>query len=610
MSHDQPTNEVEIRQVPTVSSFRERLAKRVGDRAQEEAQQLANNVVDIATGTAGKRAGSGKSTGNGKGGGKAASTKPSGPPMSLRCARWFFGHGMDGMKLSAEARGKNIAVRAWNGTYWQEMFEETAKPKIQRWLEQFEENSCTPYTVSSTWTTLVNKILAERTWRTDRPDENHTVVLPFKKGYLHVTAEKAWMEEPNPNYGIKHCADVDLGLKPGAVFQPQPIPSDSQFGRYLASSLSDPEVRTVVQQHCAMSFMKNRWQLVGWWVSAGGAGKGSMVKMLHHVHGRDNMGRTNYGSINLTKLDGDHYLETIVDKTFLSCGEVDVTRPWCEDTWKMLVAGDSVDINPKREKLFSYVCEAFMIVNSNQNPVIRDESGGVMRRLQVVLWDGSLERRGTITYDIDKIVFEQEPHLLVGWLVEGIQKILRNGGPVRDKALPDSIRRFTQRLTKDNDSVEAWIQDCSIVRSRDPGVQIRKREIYDHYAEYCQEACIDRPRGEAVFWKILARKMGVNMDDISERRTLPGGGKEQAIVRTIAIRPQDIAREQMERLAEGAIQAGRYREEPAQDDPFGVGPDDVKAKMGGAMIRLPEYNAEEQVKLDHWRAVLVNTATR
>ena len=614
MSHDQSTNEVATGQEPKVSSFRERLAKRVGDRAQEEAQERADNVVNIATGTNGKSASNGKSggksTSRGQGGGRAASTKPAGPPMSLRCARWFFGHGMDGMKLSAEARGKNVVMRAWNGTYWQEMFEETAKPKIQRWLEQFEENSCTPYTVSSSWTTLLNKTLEERPWKASKPNEDHTVVLPFKDGYLHITADEAFMEAPNPNYGIKHCANVALGVKPGQAFISPPIPSDSVFGGYLASSLFDPEMRAVVQQHCAMSFLRNKFQVCGWWVSDGGGGKGSLMKMLHHVHGKDNQGRTNYGAISLTKLDGDHYLETIVDKTFLSVGEVDVTKPWCEDTWKMLVSGDAVDINPKREKLFSYTCEAFQIIMSNQQPRIRDESGGVMRRLQVVLWDSSLERRGKIIYDIDKVVFEQEPLLLVGWLVEGIQKILRNGGPVRDKALPDSIRRFTQRLKKDNDSVEAWVQDCSIVRCRDPNVEVRKREIYDHYAEYCQEACIDHPRGEAVFWKILARKMGVNMDDISERRTLPGGGKAQAIVRTIAIRPADIAREQLERLAEAAIQAGRFREEPAQDDPFGVGPDDVAAKMGGTMIRLPEYNAEEQAKVDHWRGVLVNAACR
>lgn len=519
MSQEQSMSEGAASQAAKVSSFRERLAKRVGDRAQEEALTLGSNVVSIATGTHG--GGAGKAAGKGKG----KAEKPSGPPMSLRCARWFFAHGMDGMPLTAESRGRNTVLRAWNGTYWQEMFEETAKPKIQKWLEQFEENSCTPHVVSSSWTTLVNKVLEERPWKANKPNEDHTVVLPFKDGYLHITAEKAWMEEPNRDYGIKHCASVVLGVKPGQIFVPPTIPSNSVFGGYLNSSLFDLEKRAVVQQHCAMSFLRNKFQLCGWWVSPGGGGKGAMVKMLHHVHGKDNMGRANYGAINLTKLDGDHYLETIVDKTFLSVGEVDVTKPWCEDTWKMLIAGDAVDINPKNDKLYSYTCDAFQIIMSNQEPRIRDESGGVMRRLQVVQWDSSLERRGTIIYDIDKVVFEQEPLLLVGWLVEGIQKILRNGGPVRDKALPESIRRYTQRLTKDNDSVEAWIQDCNIIRTRDPNVKISKREIFEHYEAYCHEHCIDRPRGASVFWKIFARKLNVNIDDISERPNIKGGWK-------------------------------------------------------------------------------------
>lgn len=597
MSQEQGMSEEAVSQESKVSSFRDRLAKRVGDRAQEEARARGDNVVNFATGTNG--AGARKSSGKAH-----PAPKPSGPPMSLRCARWFYANGMDGMELNAESRGRNTVVRAWNGTYWQEMFEETAKPKIQKWLEQFEENSCTPFVVSSSWTTLVNKILEERPRKANMPDENHTVVLPFRDGYLHITGDKAWMEAPNPDYGIKHCANVALGMKAGETFTPQPIPADSYFGKYLASSLADPEMRTIVQQHCAMSFMRNKYHLVGWWVGDGGAGKGVLVKMLHHVHGRDNMGRTNYGAVNLTKLDGDHYLETIVDKTFISVGEVNVTQPWCEDTWKMLVAGDAVDVNPKREKLFSYACEAFWIINSNQQPVIRDESGGVMRRLQVVLWDGSLERRGTITYDLDKIVFEQEPHLLVGWLVEGIQKILRNGGPVRDKELPDTMRRFTQRLKKDNDSVEAWIQDCNIVRTRDPSVKVRKREIYEAYAEYCQEACIDRPRGEAVFWKILARKMCVNIDDISERRTLPGGGKAQAIVRTIAIHDRDIAKEMLARLEEQAIREGRFKEVPANDDPFGCDVEGSQEQVITRTEKLPVFNAREEEEAARWVAKL------
>lgn len=597
MSQEQGMSEEAVSQESKVSSFRDRLAKRVGDRAQEEARARGDNVVNFAAGTNG--AGARKSSGKAH-----PAPKPSGPPMSLRCARWFYANGMDGRKLAVEMRGENVIVRAWNGIYWQKLSATVAQARIQRWLEKFEENSCTPSVVFNAWKTLCNKILDERPWKANKPDESKTVILPFRDGYLHITADKAWMEAPNPDYGIKHCANVELGVAPGQTFQPQPVPADSYFGRYLNTSLANLDTRAIVQQHCAMSFMRNRFHLVGWWVGDAGVGKSVLVKMLHHIHGSDDQGETNYAAVDLTKLDGEHYLQHIVDKTFISVGEVNVNKPWCEDTSKMLWAGDAVDVNPKSKDIFSYVCEAFWIMCSNQSPVVRDESGGVMRRLQVVLWDGSLERRGTITYDLDKIVFEQEPHLLVGWLVEGIQKILRNGGPVRDKELPDTMRRFTQRLKKDNDSVEAWIQDCNIVRTRDPSVKVRKREIYEAYAEYCQEACIDRPRGEAVFWKILARKMCVNIDDISERRTLPGGGKAQAIVRTIAIHDRDIAKEMLARLEEQAIREGRFKEVPANDDPFGCDVEGPQEQVITRTEKLPVFNAREEEEAARWVAKL------
>jgi P4 family phage/plasmid primase-like protien len=599
MSQEQGTNEVVGGQAPKVSSFRDRLAQRVGDRAQEEAQVLASNVVNIATGTHGGNAG--KSNGKAKGNGKAA-TKTSGPPMSLRCARWFFGHGMDGRKLSIEMRGENVIVRAWNGTYWQKLSATVAQARIQRWLEQFEENSCTPFVVNSSWKTLCNKILDERPWKADRPDESKTVILPFRNGYLHITADKAWMEEPNPDYGIKHCANVALGIEPGKEFKPEPIPADSHFGRYLNTSLANLETRAIVQQHCAMSFMRNKFHLVGWWVGDAGVGKSVLVKMLHHIHGSDDQGETNYAAVDLTKLDGEHYLQHIVDKTFISVGEVNVSRPWCEDTSKMVWAGDAVDVNPKSKDIFSYVCEAFWIICSNQSPVVRDESGGVMRRLQVVMWEGSLEQRGSIVYDLDKIVFEQEPHLLVGWVVEGIQNILRQGGPVRDKQMPEAMQKFTQRLRKDNDSVESWVQDCSIVRCRNTQVEIRKQEVYEHYLAYCAETCIDKPRGAAVFWKILARKMSVNIDDITKRPNLADGGKGPALIRGIAIKPKDIAVEMIDRLKDRALLEGRYTLKPANDDPFGT--EDPSTRMD----RVPNYNAEEEGKLREYLDVIYGKA--
>lgn len=562
------------------------------DESERETEQQSNvlpfAIEARANGTTGTAA-TPSASGPAQGGKKAKS----GPPVSLRCARWFYAHGIDGMKLAAETRGRNIVVRAWNGVYWQEVFEEVAKPKLQKWLEQFAETSCTPHNVNDSWKTLRDKVVGDRMIfknNTAKPDESKCVVLPFKDGYLHITADKAWMEAPNPDYGIKHCADVNLGLRPKQEFVPKPVPLNSQFGRYLASSLPNLETREIVQQHCAMSFMRNKYHLVGWWVGDAGVGKSVLVKMLHHVHGKDDQGRANYGAVDLTKLDGEHYLENIVDKTFLSVGEVNVSRPWCEDTFKMIVAGDALDINPKNEKIYSYQCEAFMVVCSNQAPVVRDESGGVMRRLQVVMWEGSMERRGTVVYDLDKIVFKNEPQLLVGWIVEGIQKILRRGGPVRDKDLPAEMRRFTQRLKKDNDSIEAWIVDCEIVKTRDETVEVRKREVYEHYLAYCHEACIDKPRGEAVFWKILARKMGVNIDDITRRPNLAAGGKGPAMIRTIAIKPEDIAKEKMERLREQAIAEGRFEERDAIDDPFDQDFFDAQVNR---TEKVPVYTEEE-----------------
>lgn len=459
-------------------------------------------------------------------------------------------------EFAAERLDNSTLVRRWNDAYWELMSENDGYARATDWMNRFFPDELSSSRARDCWKTLTGLLHQKRPMRVEDPGH---AVFPLLDGYLHITPQRSWLEAPERKFGLTHQIQASAGVAHGQDFVPMAVPPTSLFGRYLATSLPDLEVRALVQEQCALSFVPNVWQGSAWWFGDGGAGKGVLSKLLLRFHSKS-------ATLDLHKLADPHHLEPLVGATFVMVDEVEQKGRWAEKEFKSIISNDPVSVNPKHRPSFKYQSTAYWIICSNQEPLIRDDSDGVRRRLVVVPWSGSARARGTSIPDLDRKIFEQEATLFLGWIVEGLMRLLKRGGPLSGAALPEAVKAMSRQIHTDNDSMETWFEACEIVPS--PGVEHTKGEIYEAYCKYAEDAHLFVYERES-FWKRFKRRPDIRNGGVREVRGRKGTERTQ-LIRGLAITPAEVASTKRDALLAQAEAEGRCTV-VAGEDPFGMG---------------------------------------
>lgn len=497
-------------------------------------------------------------------------------------------------EFAAEAKEDTMMTRRWNDSYWQLVYDLAGKAKALDWLRRNFPDAVGKAKAVDCWDTLGLHLYEHCPFQAPEPNEEH-IVFPLMDGYLHITHDRAWMEAPDKQLGltfqIKSKANVALGKE----FTSAPVPADSLFGRYLATSLPDSELRSLVQEQCAMSFLPNSHQTVAWWVGEGGAGKGTLSKLIEAFHHK-------IATLDLHKLSEPHHLEDLVDASLVRVDEVAQKGIWGEKEFKSMVSGDCVAINPKFKKNFTYRPRAYWIITTNQPPLIRDESDGVRRRIVPVPWSGSARLRGFSESNLDLKIMRQESHLVLGWIVEGLQRFLLRGGPVAQRDLPAPVKELMSKIHRNNDNVENWFEDCEVVPAPSRyGYVHTKSAIYQAYAKFTENDGGNVLKEES-FWIRFWRRPGLKAAGVVEAKGTgqdeKGGKIRIKEIRNLALTPLEVATVKKEYLAEEAIEQGKFVMERTQlhvidGDAFAGDPAHIEWKE----TRVPVFDDMQQLEM-------------
>jgi len=557
------------------------------------ATQLASNGQGNTQGT-GK--GKGKSQKNNSAGAGKSQGRPAGAP-SLQAL--FIDDAIAGKfgEFAAEAKEDNAMIRRWNNSYWELTYDMAGQAEAMEWLRKKFPDAVGMSKATDCWKSLGLHLYKHHPFQPPEPNEEE-VVFPLQDGYLHITKDFAWMKDPDKSLGLTFQVKATSGLNGGKTFIPSPIPEDSLFGRYLASSLPDPELRALVQEQCAMSFLPNTHQTVAWWVGEGGAGKGTLSKLIEAFHHK-------IATLDLHKLSEPHHLEDLVDASLVRVDEVAQKGIWGEKEFKSMVSGDCVAINPKFKKNFTYRPRAYWIITTNQPPLIRDESDGVRRRIVPVPWLSSARLRGFSDRNLDAKILKKESHLVLGWIVEGMQRYLRRGGPIETRDLPQPVKDLITKIHRNNDNVEAWFEELEIVPAEGHyGFVHSKKEIYQSYVDFT-EADGGNVLKEESFWIRFWRRPGLKVSGVQELKGTvngPAGKTRVKQIHNLALTPQEVARVKKDQLVSEVIARGaftvQYKDVVCNDDPFGNG----QERMERQEERIPEFTPAESAelgRLDH-----------
>ena len=155
---------------------------------------------------------------------------------------------------------------------------------------------------------------------------------------------------------------------------------------------------------------------------------------------------------------------------------------------KSLTGQDSVNARHPYGRPFAFIPTAKFILACNHQPVIRDDSHGMWRRVRLV----PFARTFPLDRDLPDVLAGEAPGIL-RWAVDGCLAWQKHG-----LQAPEAVTGATAEYQQESDTVGAFIAACCVELE---GVQVRAGTFYGAYDSWCAETRIpevDRVSARAV----------------------------------------------------------------------------------------------------------------
>lgn len=143
----------------------------------------------------------------------------------------------------------------------------------------------------------------------------------------------------------------------------------------------------------------------------GSAGKGTFEQLLENIAGEGN-----YASIKLNEFEKDAILATIVNKPLVIGDDNDPNKPIdSSERFKSASTGDSIPINDKYEKAYSYKPTCLIVQSLNDLPKFKDNSDATYRRIRVIKFNKHYAENASNRKIKDEYIYNKD---LLEWIVK------------------------------------------------------------------------------------------------------------------------------------------------------------------------------------------------
>lgn len=150
--------------------------------------------------------------------------------------------------------------------------------------------------------------------------------------------------------------------------------------------------------------------------------------------------------------------------------------------FKELVAGDPIYAERKFEQGFKFRPTAKHFYSCNRLPEIDLDDDAFYRRILLVSFPTTIPRENrTDRSKIDELLWEDRDAIMT-WAVEGLSRLLANGGFSQDRSPEDTRRRWESRSSSVGRFKSAYLQITG--ESEDFET---KDSVYSYYAEFCDD---------------------------------------------------------------------------------------------------------------------------
>ncbi|NAY82432.1 MAG: hypothetical protein GU362_06115 [Thaumarchaeota archaeon] len=181
---------------------------------------------------------------------------------------------------------------------------------------------------------------------------------------------------------------------------------------------------------------------------------------------------------------------------------------------KALVSGDSLTIEEKFKKPFSFRNRAKFFFSANVLPKVSDNTRAFYRRLVIVNFPRTFDENTADPTLPEKLTNEKELSGILNWALEGLKRLMQNGFRF---SYNKSVEEIEELYTRASDPVKAFLEEETV---EDPNAWIVKQDLYQAYVDYVKKHKLMSPLSPTTFFRNLLkyRKLATEHKNIKGER--------------------------------------------------------------------------------------------
>jgi len=166
---------------------------------------------------------------------------------------------------------------------------------------------------------------------------------------------------------------------------------------------------------------------------------------------------------------------------------------------KALVSGDSLTVEEKFKKPFSFRNHAKFYFSANILPKVSDNTLAFYRRLIIINFPKTFDESSADPTLAEKLTRPEELSGILNWALEGLQRLIQNNFRFSYKK---SVEEIQEIYTRSSDPVKAFLDEETI---EDSEAYIIKQDLYEAYKEYVKKHKLMSPLTPTTFFRNLLK---------------------------------------------------------------------------------------------------------
>ena len=161
---------------------------------------------------------------------------------------------------------------------------------------------------------------------------------------------------------------------------------------------------------------------------------------------------------------------------------------------KALVSGDSLAIEEKFKKPFSFRNRAKFFFSANVLPKVSDNTRAFYRRLVIINFPKTFDENTADPTLPEKLTNEKELSGILNWALEGLKRLMQNGFRFSYKK---SVEEIQEIYTRASNPVKAFLDEETV---EDSEAYIVKEDLYEAYKDYVKKHKLASPLSSVSFF--------------------------------------------------------------------------------------------------------------